>query len=253
VQGALSTVQVAALEVQGQYAYYVARLCRLVVVDLSIPEKPSLAAELSIDGPSWGIALQDNYAFVSNGNIQTVDISNPLALSLVGQVDAYAELGVESYAPDNIIKRGNYVYAFSEDKETLIYDVSNPLEPSLANVYSDHSARKWVFNGDLAYAVNRNWMGVLDLSDPVNPVVSQEVLSDVSNSAFHDLILDGDNLYVSDIITSRIVKYDVSNAADPVAVSVIGGVSMPRSIGLIDSGTLYASGLIGGFYSIEKE
>jgi len=58
---------------------------------------------------------------------------------------------------------------------------------------------------------------------------------------------------VSDMIASRIVKYDVSNAADPVVVSVIGGVNMPRSIGLINSDTLYASGLISGLYSIEKE
>ena len=55
------------------------------------------------------------------------------------------------------------------------------------------------------------------------------------------------------MIASRIVKYDVSNAADPVVVSVIGGVNMPRSIGLINSDTLYASGLISGLYSIEKE
>ncbi len=304
VQGALNTVQVAALEVQGQYAYYVARLRRMVVVDLSVPEKPSLAAELPIDGPGWGIALKDNYAFVSNGIIQTVDISNPtvpvivntldidyrradvdkyvgsnpvtlegdylyagvqnfglwvidisnpLAPSLVGQVDAFTSLATESYTPDNIVKRGNYVYAFSEDNETLIYDVSNPLAPELITIYSDHPARKWIFNGDLAYAVNRNWLGVLDLSDPVNPVISQEVLSDVSNSVFYDLVLDGDNLYVSDMIASRIVKYDVSNAEDPVVVSVIGGVNMPRSIGLINSDTLYASGLISGLYSIEKE
>ena len=89
-----------------------------------------------------------------------VDISNPLAPSLVGQVDAFLSLGAESYAPDNIAKRGNYVYTFSEDNETLIYNVSNPMAPELVTIYSDCPARKWIFNGDLAYAVNRNWMGI---------------------------------------------------------------------------------------------
>lgn len=93
----------------------------LEIVDFSDPLDPNELGKILLPDPSInGIAIQGNYAYVSNEDdgLRTIDISNPVNPQEVGYLVTKYALGVAV--------NGNYAYVADGYDGLKVIDISNP-------------------------------------------------------------------------------------------------------------------------------
>lgn len=172
VSGATSGVAAA-----GGKLYQVMSSYGLKIWDVNNPASPQLLGQIQLDGNPARIALQGNYAFVSNsttnpgGGVRIVNISDPANPQ---EVSAYS--GIADY----VAVSGNVVAAVHSSEAYLlsIDDINNPF------LTAEIQLPSWVHdvcvNGNLAY-VGSNGFRVFDITDKSHPteIGYNETLSDL--------------------------------------------------------------------------
>jgi PKD repeat protein len=165
------------LDVRGRYAFIAAGKAGLVVMDVSDPKSPKMAARYALPGEAMSIDVEGNYAYVAcyASGLMIVDVSNPLEPSKVGQ-----------YVPDgatvDVVRlRGNTAYIglgnSRQDWETeqhmpasqgavIGLNVSNSASPN--KVFTQNADQAGVqamdIDGDRLYYVERDSLKVLNLA-----------------------------------------------------------------------------------------
>ncbi|WP_163863175.1 LVIVD repeat-containing protein [Myxococcus eversor] len=166
----------------------------LTVFDVSDPSHPVLKKNISLPGDSyWNAAwTKDNALYVASkkSGVIVFDITNPADPIFVRSVPGGAPLNVHTFFGD-----GNRLYAVSPGPaphgETLIFDISTPLEPVLLNrfVVSDTTSYIPSAHDSFAYQdrlyINHFSSGyvVFDVKDAMNPRELGTYTFDTENSS----------------------------------------------------------------------
>jgi len=98
---------------------------RISVVDVNPPGSASVVESIDLTAQGYDIKVSGNYAYIANdtADLTVVDITNPVALSLVGSTDLFGSAARGIDLDNN--------YAFISDYSTGIeaVDISDPLNP----------------------------------------------------------------------------------------------------------------------------
>jgi hypothetical protein len=195
--------------VSGSYAYVAAQGClnqqpcpnpnvgdSLVVVDISNPSNPTIAASIqnsNLPAPWTGtgalkhacsVTISGNYAYVTasySHRLTIVDISDPLHPAIVGSVQDGTRLPVPV---DAAVKNG-YAYVANEtlgNGSVTVVDVHTPTSPQVVTSLvspSLNGAYRIRVRSNFAYiaATYASATAVLDISDPANPRLAASFVS----------------------------------------------------------------------------
>ncbi|MBO9663950.1 hypothetical protein [Dokdonella sp.] len=204
---------------------------RFVRLDVSTPTEPRIASEVWQPGGSFAanialvggkaVLLQMTYGL----GIADADDLTPLA-----RFDTAETLGDLNYIYDFAIA-GERVYLPSPKTGLHVVDLSDPLQPRQLNspsLFVGDGGPLWAAaQGDFLYvgrgAYSSNWLKVVDVSDPANPVLRGSVpVNKISRLQVHggyaygaddDGLSHGSGLHV----------FDVANPGRPVEVTVYQG------------------------------
>ncbi len=137
----------------------------LGIVDISDPMHPTWVNGLAIPGGSQDIQVRGGVAYLSsNSELHTVDVSNPLSLTIEGSFP----LGGGWYAKNGLWLEDTVVFATTLTELQAI-NVADPTNPELLgysmarNTYNVHVEDSRAFVARLTYGYD-----LVDVSDPVN-------------------------------------------------------------------------------------
>lgn len=230
-----------ALTVEGDYAYWTVRhegdWFSLEVVDVSVPESPTIVA--SETGFVWArdVAVSGGYAYVAdattsvphqalNGWASTMglgifDVSDPTNPTLVSTFKTHGNVtGVEVVA--------NRAYVHDDGEGLIILDVTDPTKPvRLGNYHSPAAMRQMVKVGDLLYVADA-WNGftVLDVSDALHPQVVGLYLAE----HYKYLGVDASGIDVRDNLVylgAGHLGLEVVDVSDPAYPAFVGAFRIP--------------------------
>lgn len=120
----------------------------------------------SLGGRAYGVAVQDNYAYVGEGSsLLVLNISTPSSPSLVGR------LAMPGKVMD-IALFGQYAYVADADAGLQVVDVSNPSAPALKGFYATPGWANGIsILGGRAYLAGGAGLEILDLGNPAYPAL----------------------------------------------------------------------------------
>jgi hypothetical protein len=200
--------------VSGSYAYVGTIGSGVKVVDVSNPMMPELVATIEMPYYVLDIEISEPYAFVSDGFLNIIDISDPTAPVVICSL----EEGVG--AMESIVLSGSYVYAACWWDGLKIIDISDPYSPQLVgSVETGAIARDVAVAGSHAYV--SHWgedVAVVDISVPSAPIIVGTI---EGTSGVWAVTVTGSHAYLADSYAGKLMIADIS---DPSSASVVGSI-----------------------------
>ena len=231
--------EVNAVAVGSNYAY-IGEGSSFVVADISNSTSPSVISRLALPGIVRDIALSGQYAYVANqdAGLQVVDISNPAAPKLVG---FYA---TPSWA-DGVAILGSKAYVADETGGLQIFDIALPATPVLLSStnlgeYAYDVAVSTNANGVFAYMVVGTKLVVVDVTNPLSPVVRSQLTVSSMGSGF-SLATSGSRVFMAPY-GSGVRMVDVSDPDHPIDQGQVANVTATSVAAAND--LVYAAGPI---------
>jgi len=196
------------VQVSGNYAYIADHSGGLQVVDVTDPTNPSPVGNISTAEVALGIAVSGDLAILGEGNyLEFFDISNPSSPVLLSTVQDLSA----AFRQIDII--GNHAYVASGEVGLIVYDITDPGNPSQFGKYDTPGyAYRVEVAGDTAYVLDQgNGIIVFDVSDP-SDIFPRITLPESGVS--RGLEISGDKLYwANDSSGVRVV--DISDPGNP--------------------------------------
>ncbi len=159
------------ITIAGNFAYITTDTA-LVIVDLSTPLQPKIAAQVALNHPK-AIAVQFMYAFVVDADgMEVLDIKN---LQSSGEVSLIAGAEVKLAHSHDIYVARTYAYVANGEDGIAIIDVEKPEQPKLDQTFNAdgsindaHSIKVAMTNASLYgyVADGKNGLKILQLTDP---------------------------------------------------------------------------------------
>ncbi len=118
------------IEVQGGYAYAI-YIDELLVLDLSVPWLPQEVSRCPTAGHIRDVHIQADRAYVSEVNLEIVDISNPYQPVWLGMFDNFVGWVDETFVS------GDRAYVADWYRSLQIVDVSDPVAPEYVGEYDE--------------------------------------------------------------------------------------------------------------------
>lgn len=210
----------------------------LSVVDVSDPENPSVTGNVELPGNVGpGVATDGAYAYiVDDQRFDVVDIGDPQNPSVVGSLTSTSDFD----GAKQVIVDGDYAYATASVSDSfVVFDVSTPSSPSIADSISDgnlNGAYGLAKRADHVYvaAEDAGRLTVVDVSTPSSPTITGSGDGTVSNPK--GVALGEDLVFVS-ARGSTVYAVDVS---DPSAPSTADSLATESGYGFLAA----ASGLL---------
>ncbi|MDF1497658.1 MAG: hypothetical protein P1P90_06450, partial [Patescibacteria group bacterium] len=214
--GSLSTGQAALGEViiRGNYAY-VAGNYNFLTIDISsstAPELVSISASVGGGNPHLHLYAKGNHVYFpgsDNTDVFIFDVSDPIAPTLIKTINT-------PYASKIITGYGDYVYTIPEQTANdpiSVINVADPVNAYLVGTFNT-SDSSWpvdmVALGNHLYSIESGEFTVLDISDPVNPFVS-DTLSISSPLDRRPQSLVASDKYVYGFSGNYLTVFDVSD------------------------------------------
>jgi hypothetical protein len=152
---------------QDEFAYVANNTKGLVVVDISDPDAPEVAASLSLSGRTLKVLPHGNLLIAANeaSGVQLVDISDPTRPSLISSLVAPGRIF-------DLDQSGSLVFAAAGKEGLLILDISNQEHPvvlSKLGLPGRSLAIRQV--GHTVYLAGTEVLAAVDVSDPRHPVL----------------------------------------------------------------------------------
>lgn len=134
--------------------------------DLSEAERPFQIGELQFDEkPGYGVALADDYAFVTGKGMSVIDLSDLAALQINGRYP----LEDSWYFASKILLDGNLAYTLQPDGLQII-DISQPTEPQWIGAYPTmNPLTDLVLRNGRLYLTGWSELLIMDIADPTFP------------------------------------------------------------------------------------
>ncbi|MFH1516219.1 MAG: ATP-binding cassette domain-containing protein [bacterium] len=194
-----------------------------------------------IKGDNQNIAFKDNYAYVTDGKegfiiLDTSDINNPVKLGSLKFREGILRFTKKA---NDVVIAGNYAFIALGDSGLQIVDISNPEEPlkvarwsidpenqKITNLKLKNQAeiKSITLDGNNAYlACGKNGINVVDISDPLNPVLLGFVNTP---GTANSIKIQGDYGYVAD----GEMGLQVIDFANPSTAEIIGNLKISTKI-----------------------
>ena len=218
------------------------------VVVNALPDEIMLLGSFNTSGFAGDIKVNaaGTLAYVADwyGGLKIFDISNPAAISKIGELKDYRSFRTISLSEDE-----KFVYMTEvTDAEFLVIDVSDPANPiqlAKKGVTSYYPLHATLASDDMsAYVVDGYGMHIVDIADPSTPNVIGRFITD---GWANDVVLSIDTniAYVADKGSIRIV--DISDKTSPMLMSSIITDTANERLQLASDGSmLYVSDILGG-------
>jgi hypothetical protein len=181
---------------------------------------PSIISTLAIVSDARDLFVSGKYAYVGDGGVVAIinvsDSKNPYLVSTVGV----------SGDASNLYASGKYLYVPAGGSGTRIYDISDPVTPSLiTTIATDAGNAQYAFvSGRFLYLIGGgNWLRAVDINDPANPVKLGYI--PIGSNSPHGLYVSGRHAYIPSDTVLQIV--DVS---DPNTLVAVGSYDVGTSI-----------------------
>ncbi|QKK08314.1 MAG: hypothetical protein HND58_09045 [Planctomycetota bacterium] len=179
------------------------------VIDIADPARPRVVGEyLPADGyPGYDVAVRGEYAYLAKAR-------EPAELISIEEPDAPASVGIvgdaDSYFFDFEVHEG-LLYGASERHGLVIFDLANPAAPvELSRLRPSFGNIRYIAVGSgVAYLASASRFGVIDVSNPADPFIVQEVPGPFW---IERVRVDGDRLLV---VGSGIAVYDIQDPLSP--------------------------------------
>lgn len=200
----------------GDYLY-IAHYGLVSIIDISDPTNLKVVSAYTgaagTGANSRVLDIQDGKIFTvagSWGGITTIgDISDPLNpthIKTLGGIGGGSPLGIKAH--------GDYLYV-KTSVGLAVLDIADIFNPVLLTVVPTSAATSFsnsirIYEDYLYLSTNTN-LEVFSISNPENPVNVLTILIGTSSS----IELDGSRLYVSLVIDSRVIVFDLSSPANP--------------------------------------
>lgn len=159
------------ITIAGNFAYITTETA-LVIVDLSTPLQPKIAAQVPLNKPK-AVAVQFLYAFVADADgMEVLDIKELQSNGVVRKIDS-AEVPL-AHARDIYVAR-TYAYVADGEDGVAIIDIEKPEQPKLDQMFNGegsindaHSVKVAMTNASLYgyVADGKNGLKILQLTDP---------------------------------------------------------------------------------------
>jgi hypothetical protein len=173
-------------------------------------------------GYFWKVALSGNYAYLPGpGGLQVVDISNPANPRRVGgYADAKDLTGF--VFNQSVVVAGDYAYVANGTNGLLVLDVSDPT--SITKVGGcEIGTEVWqiAVSGHFAYLAGTYDLHVIDISNPVNPLlVGRYELPEEGGWWIYTIAVAGKYVYLNLNVCGpgaacRLEVIDISNPSHP--------------------------------------
>jgi len=233
------------VQVVGPHAYLADSRSGLRILDIS--SNPTLLGTYGLLGYITDVYSQQHYLYTTEAEDQELrifDATNPLSLTLL-----------TSDIPGNghdLVVISNYAYVNRVNYGFDIFDVSNPISPSLCSHYNPThgSYTAMTVNGNYAYigellgGVRQTGLNILDISDPYNPLYLGTV-DHISGSGPQNIKAAGNLVFIAAGNGGLVIV----DATDPAQPTVIGRYSNLWAGGVDVIGDLaYVSGSTTGLY-----
>lgn len=183
---------------------------RLLIVDVSNPERPTVLGQSAVlPDVVMGIAVDGDLVYLANGTeggLCVVDVRDPANPSLLGVVDTPGDA-------QGVAVAGTVVLVADRSTGLLAYDVADPSAPRFLDAFDTPGAAHSVtVEAGLAYVADEfAGLQIIDVSDPSDLRRAGEY--DTPDWA-HGVTVEGSLAYVADRGTG-VVVLDVSNPNDP--------------------------------------
>jgi len=218
-----------AVAVSGHLAYAADSTVGLEVIDVSNPSIPQQIGSYATGGYAEDVAVSGHHVYVLDAwtGLQVIDVSNPANPQWVGSYDT-------SWYVRDIEVSGDYAYIADAEEGLQIINVGNPANPQLIGSYDPAgsiyglSAESVAVSGHFAYLAARNYLFVIDISDPAHPVALGTCAAGVQPE---DVAVSDHYVYVADRFDGLHV-IDVSNPTSPNSV----GLYPAEALGVAVSG-----------------
>ncbi len=222
--------------ISGNYAYIADCNMGLKIVDVSNPLSPSLVGGYLVRGYSQAnVSVSGNYAYLANGYLLIIDISDPANPVLADTCDTPGR------ALDIYIS-GNYAYIADQYRGLQIVDISDPIAPRV--VGPGYEAPGWArgicISGDYAYvAYDGSGLHIVNISNPINPVFIGNY--DTNESSF-DVTVAGNYAYVADWLGGLKI-IDITDPVNPVLAGMYDTLGYARGIFVANNYAYLANGI----------
>lgn len=135
--------------VSGQYAYVIGIDSQsqnfVEIVDISDPTNPIRESSTSVDA-AMGMAIKEKYMFITNGDLQIFDVSNPTSPTLISSYET-------PNIADPIKVEGNYAY-IGDVFGAEVVDISDIYSPRQVGYYQDGHVADVAVVGDFVYVAD---------------------------------------------------------------------------------------------------
>lgn len=224
----------------------------LTVVDISSPGTPvtkGFVTSLTELFGAYGVAVSGSYAYVayqgvltptgqpgtpgtSNGGFSVINISNPLAPAIVGNIDNGPVVGGHNYLrhATSVAISGHYAYVTADyDDRLTVIDISNPTNPlivtSLRDAVNMPGPVDVAVSGNYAYVASQSGsmstqLAVVNIANPASPVIVGSLSNSMLAGAYR-IRVHNNFVYISAASASAIDAVDVSNPAAPRLAGVV--------------------------------
>jgi hypothetical protein len=184
------------------------------VVDISDPAHPEIVERFQPEGYTYGVEVEDGYAYLLNSEngIQIVDVQNPLSLIPRGSAETPG-------VAQELIARDDYLYVADKDSGLTILNVSDKDNPFLVKSIPLEGKCENVFASEdfLFASCHGEGMKIYDLTDPETPTFQKlypttEGIEDIYvEGRYAYLSREGDRVEVVDISSSPLLMatYDL--------------------------------------------
>jgi hypothetical protein len=211
----------------------------LYIVDVSNPAAPTNVGRLLISsspGSIYGVAVQNNYAYLATQNkgLTVVDVTNPFSPVQVFQEGGTLNKSVGVYVIGNSCYTTNYQTTSPWTVRYLkTWNITTPTTPSLINTYTLPAGTKpgeVTVQGNYAYVadLNTSKVHIVDITIPTAPNYLSSLTASASfnvanNATFNSLTLSGNYAYLTSGSNSTyggaIDLFDITNKSSPVKIS----------------------------------
>ncbi|MEW6517145.1 MAG: FG-GAP-like repeat-containing protein [candidate division FCPU426 bacterium] len=226
------------LAMNGSYVYAADDMNGFRVISISDPALPTSVGQISMSGFSaqlpgsvQNIALSGNYAYVTNGSLRVIDVSNPASPAEAGHCDTPG-------SAHGVAVKGDYAYV--TDGALEIISISNPSFPFVVgHVDTSGSSQGVAVNGEYAFVLDGTTLRTINISDPFMPFeTGQCTLPQTANQ----IVVSGNYAYVAD---GDLRVFDISDPAAPFEAGYYQTPADARSL-VLDGNDIYVADFLAG-------
>jgi hypothetical protein len=239
------------LAVQDNYGYVAFGAGGMVILDLAIPAMPAAVGRYPLNNAFdtvRSIAVRGGRAYLGRnfGNLTIVDVTSPFSPRLVAAfsipVDSTLFPYIDALAMDNVFLYAGYTYASTGAGGLLIFDVSQPDNPSLVTNYEiATSVHQIEVRGGCAFvAAGKGGVIILDVTNPHVPTLVNQIQT---VDFVRGVTIDGANLLVAEGEAGLSI-FDVTDPGNPAYVSGYGTTSVTYAV-TVRPGVAYVANFSG--------